>query len=144
MDGVTLHDLKQFNVPKGNVFHALKATDEGYVGFGEAYFSEIESGAIKGWKRHNRFVLNLIVPVGKIRFVIYDNRKDSDTFGQFEEYILSPDGAYKRLTVAAGLWVAFQGIDEKTSLLLDIIPEPHVQNEADSLPLDSIHYKFSL
>lgn len=144
MEGVTLHDLKQIDVSNGNIFHALKATDEGYVGFGEAYFSQIKSGAVKGWKRHNRFNMNIIVPVGKIRFVIYDDRGESNTFGQFEEYILSPNGNYKRLTIAAGLWVAFQGLDENTSILLDIIPEPHIQNEADSLTLASIHYKFSL
>ena len=144
MEGVTSHDLRQIIVSNGNIFHALKATDEGYNGFGEAYFSQIESGAVKGWKRHNRFIMNIIVPVGKIRFVIYDGREGSDTFGQFEEHILSPKGDYKRLTIAAGLWMAFQGLDENTSILLDIIPESHLQDEADTLPLDSIFYKFSL
>jgi dTDP-4-dehydrorhamnose 3,5-epimerase len=144
MEGVTLHDLREITVSKGNIFHALKATDEGYAGFGEAYFSQIESGAIKGWKKHNRFIMNIIVPVGKIKFVIFDDREGSDTFGQFEEHILAPRGKYKRLTIAAGLWVAFQGLDMDTSILLDIIPEPHTQNEADSLPLTLIHYNFSL
>ncbi len=144
MEGVLVHDLAQIVVSKGNVFHALKATDEGYVGFGEAYFSQIESGAVKGWKRHNRFTLNIIVPVGSIRFVIYDDRKESNTYGQFIEYILSPNGNYKRLTIAAGLWVAFQGLDGNTSILLDIIPELHIQNEADSLPLSSIQFEFDL
>jgi dTDP-4-dehydrorhamnose 3,5-epimerase len=144
MKGVISYDLKQINVLKGGVWHALKATDEGYVGFGEAYFSQIQSGAVKGWKRHNRFVLNIIVPVGKIKFVIFDDRAGSATFGKFEEHILSPDGNYKRLTIAAGLWVAFQGLDTNTSILLDIIPEVHIPNEADSLPLEAINYKFHL
>mgnify|MGYP000895414410 CR=1 FL=1 len=144
MKGVYVHDLAQIVVSKGNVFHALKETDEGYVGFGEAYFSQIESGAVKGWKRHNRFTLNIVVPVGRIRFVIYDDRKESNTYGQFMEHVLSPNGDYKRLTVAPGLWVAFQGLDRNTSILLDIIPEPHNQNEADSLPLSSINFKFDL
>lgn len=144
MKGVLLHDLAQIVVSNGNVFHALKATDDGYVGFGEAYFSQIDSGAVKGWKRHNRFTLNIIVPVGRIRFVIHDDRLESNTRGQFVEHVLSPNGNYKRLTIAAGLWVAFQGLDRNTSILLDIIPEPHNQNEADILPLSAIQYKFEL
>ena len=52
MEGVTVHPLKHIVVPKGDIYHALKSTDEGYVGFGEAYFSQIEHGAAKGWKRH--------------------------------------------------------------------------------------------
>ena len=42
MEGVTVHPLKHIVVPKGDIYHALKSTDEGYVGFGEAYFSQIE------------------------------------------------------------------------------------------------------
>ena len=45
MEGVTVHPLKHIVVPKGDIYHALKSTDEGYVGFGEAYFSQIEHGA---------------------------------------------------------------------------------------------------
>ena len=144
MKGVLLHDLAQIVVSKGNVFHALKATDDGYVGFGEAYFSQIESGAVKGWKRHNRFTLNIIVPVGRVRFVIYDDRIESNTYGQFVEHVLSPNGNYKRLTIAPGLWVAFQGLHSYTSILLDIIPEPHIQNESDTLTLSAIQFKFEL
>ena len=66
MEGVTVHPLKHIVVPKGDIYHALKSTDEGYVGFGEAYFSQIEHGAAKGWKRHNRMTLNLVVPVGAV------------------------------------------------------------------------------
>jgi hypothetical protein len=54
MEGVTLHPLKHITVPKGDIYHAMKSTDEGYCGFGEAYFSQIEQGQAKGWKRHNR------------------------------------------------------------------------------------------
>ena len=46
MEGVTVHPLKHIVVPKGDIYHALKSTDEGYVGFGEAYFSQIDHGAV--------------------------------------------------------------------------------------------------
>lgn len=140
--GVSLHPLKHIMVPKGDIYHAMKSIDEGYTGFGEAYFSQIESGEIKGWKRHNRMTLNLIVPVGKIKFVIYDDRKGSGTFGQFQEVTLSPEDNYQRLTLAPGLWMAFQGMDSKTSMLLDIIPEPHDPTEADRKTLEEIKYNF--
>ena len=142
--GVTIHPLKQINVPKGNIFHALKKTDEGFYGFGEAYFSQIKPGAIKGWKRHNRMVLNLIVPVGSIKFVIYDDRDDSPTKGNFQEIIVSPKTNYVRLTIEPGLWTAFAGMDKETSMLLDIIPEPHDPAEADSKDLDEIPYNFNV
>ncbi|WP_373104065.1 dTDP-4-dehydrorhamnose 3,5-epimerase [Phocaeicola plebeius] len=140
--GVSLRPLKHISVPKGDIYHALKCTDEGYAGFGEAYFSQIESGEVKGWKRHNRMTLNIIVPVGKIKFVIFDDREGSKTYGMFQEIIISPEDNYQRLTLAPGLWMAFQGMDRKTSMLMDIIPEPHDPTEADRKDLKEIAYKF--
>ena len=142
IDGVSLHPLKHITVPKGDVFHALKSTDEGYCGFGEAYFTQIESGQAKGWKRHNRMTLNLVVIAGKVRFVVYDDREFSPTRGQFEEIVLSPVDNYQRLTLEPGLWMAFYGEAEETSLLMDIIPEPHDPEEASRKALDEIPYKF--
>lgn len=140
--GVSLHPLKHISVPKGDIYHALKSTDEGYTGFGEAYFSQIESGEVKGWKRHNRMTLNIIVPVGKIRFVIFDDREGSETYGKFQEVTLSPEDNYQRLTLAPGLWMAFQGMDNNTSMLMDIIPEPHDPTEASRKNLEEINFKF--
>lgn len=145
IDGVVLHPLKQIKGSKGDVWHAFKVTDEGYVGFGEAYLSQIKSHEIKGWKRHNKYVLNLVVIVGKIKFVLYDDRDNSPTKGQFEEVILSPNSNYQRLTIAPGIWMAFEGIDVcQTSMLIDFIPELHIDNECDSRNLDEIKYEFVL
>ena len=127
MEGVTVHPLKHIVVPKGDIYHALKSTDE---------------GAAKGWKRHNRMTLNLVVPVGAVKFVIYDDREGSPTRGQFEEITLSPESCYQRLTVAPGLWMAFYGEGEGISMLMDIIPEPHDPSEASRMELEAIDYKF--
>ena len=79
MEGVILTPLKQIQHSKGNIFHGMKSGDIGYSGFGEAYFSTVESNAIKGWKLHREMVLNLVVPKGAIRFVIFDERPGSPT-----------------------------------------------------------------
>lgn len=126
MDGVKVTPLKRIATGKGDVLHAMKATDEGYCGFGEVYFSEVYCGQRKGWKRHNRMTLNLVVVKGAIRFIIVNDK----TYER-EEVVLSPDGNYARLTVAPGLWMAFEGVAEGVSLLMDLIPEPHDPEESD-------------
>lgn len=140
VEGVILHPLRRIPHPKGDILHALKCTDEGYAGFGEAYFTQIHPGEVKGWKRHNRMTLNLVVVMGQVKFVIYDDRDKSPTYGEFTEITLSPDDNYLRLTVAPGLWMAFAGVGTQTSMLMDIIPEPHDDSEGDRLPLESISY----
>lgn len=144
IEGVSLHPLKQISVPKGDLWHAFKVTDEGFVGFGEAYFTQIKPHEVKGWKRHNRYVLNLVVVSGTIKFIIYDDREESITNGQFQEITLTPNGNYQRLTIAPGLWMAFAGADEDTSMLMDFIPEVHDPSEGDRKELAEIPYNFNV
>ena len=87
-------------------------------------------------------ILNLVVPFGCIRFVLFDDRKENPTFRQLQVIELSLAN-YQRLTVPPGIWMAFQGIGEKENLLLNIASITHNPDEADNLPLvnDVIPYK---
>ena len=89
IEGVLLTPLKKIPHPKGDIFHAMKKSDPGYVGFGEIYFSTIKSDKIKGWNRHKRMTMNLVVPVGKVAFIIYDDRQKSSSKGNFIKIELS-------------------------------------------------------
>ena len=133
MDGVILTAVKQIHNPKGDVFHAMKKSDDGFDGFGEAYFSTICKDDIKGWKKHTKMTLNLVVPVGEIEFVIYDENKK-----EFFRINLSHNN-YKRLTIKSGLWMAFRGIGEN-NVLLNIASIEHDPNEAENMELKSIKY----
>jgi dTDP-4-dehydrorhamnose 3,5-epimerase len=135
-----LTPLRRIANPKGDVLHVLKYSAPGFAGFGEAYFSTILPGEIKGWKRHRRVTLNLVVPVGSIRFVIHDDRTASPTRGRFGDMTLGPDN-YARLTVSPGLWVAFAGRDTRESLLLNISDQEHDPAEAENADLQT--FKFS-
>lgn len=138
IDGVVLTSLKKIQHPLGDVFHAMKASEYTFEKFGEAYFSTVNYQAIKGWKKHTEMVLNLVVPVGEIRFVIYDDREGL-TKGHFFDVTLSQDN-YQRLTVAPGLWLAFQGVGSNLNLLLNIASLEHNPTEAISITLDKISY----
>lgn len=137
IEGVLVTSLKQIKHPKGDVFHALKCTEESFKGFGEAYFSSILEGNIKAWKCHSSMTLNLVCIVGKIHFVLYDGRKESTTYGQFEELTLSPDleDNYVRLTVPPKVWMAFVGVGEKKSILLNVADIPHDPTEQVNIPI---------
>jgi dTDP-4-dehydrorhamnose 3,5-epimerase len=115
--------------------HAFRSTDEGFVAFGEAYFSKVKKGEVKGWRRHHRMTLNLAVPVGKIRFLLHDERLDSPSFGTMEVVTLSIEN-YQRLTVPPGIWLAFEGLEEGLNLLLNIADLPHDPIESDTKPFD--------
>lgn len=139
MDGITLQPLKQISNSKGDIFHALKKSDQSFCEFGEAYFTNIYFGQIKGWKKHTEMVLNLVVPIGDIEFTIYDDREKSTTKGQFFNVTLS-QGNYQRLTVEPGLWMAFKGQSKDMNLLLNIANIEHDPNESENRDLEAISY----
>ena len=141
IDGVIVTPLKIFTLEKGDVFHGIKASDNGYFGFGEAYFSTVKRDEIKGWKKHKEMVLNLIVPIGSVRFILYDDRKNQ--INQFQEIVLSFTGEYARLTVPPMVWVAFQGLDHQSSLVLNIASIEHSPEEIERKELDEIKFNWS-
>ena len=143
INGVITSPLAIISTKGGDVLHAMKANDQGYSGFGEAYFSTIEPKAIKGWKRHTQMVLNLVVPIGSVRFILYDDRENQDNINQFQEVILSIADDYARLTVPPMIWVGFQGLGRQTSLVLNIANIEHSPEEVERKDLSEIKFNWS-
>jgi dTDP-4-dehydrorhamnose 3,5-epimerase len=137
---VLITKLDVIDTPGGNVMHAMKESSAGYAGFGEAYFSQVEKGAIKAWKCHQKMTLNLVVPVGEIRFVLFDDREVSNT--QFQEVIISKDN-YCRLTVPPMIWMGFQGLSGDGSMLLNIANLEHNPNEVDKRNIEQIKFNWN-
>jgi dTDP-4-dehydrorhamnose 3,5-epimerase len=134
MDGVTLTPLKQITHPKGDIFHAMKASDDGFFGFGEAYFSTVNQGEVKGWKKHTEMTLNLVVATGEVEFIVHDNNS-------FYSVRLSKNN-YQRLTVGPGLWLAFKGLSVE-NMLLNLASIEHNPSESESVDLCAFNYDWN-
>lgn len=96
-------------------------------------------GYIKAWKRHRKMTLNLVVPTGEIKFVLFDDRLDSTTCGQFFSIHLSRNN-YQRLTVPPLVWMGVQGVSEDLNMLLNIASIPHDPEEVDQCDFQEIKY----
>jgi dTDP-4-dehydrorhamnose 3,5-epimerase len=143
IEGVIVTPQKIIEVVGGDVFHAMKSDDPGYRGFGEAYFSTIEYGFIKAWKRHSVMTLNLVVPVGAVQFVIYDDRLGKTNSEVFQDVILSKEN-YCRLTVPPMVWLGFQGLDKDTSVVLNMASIRHDPNESERKAVEEIKFDWRL
>lgn len=143
INGVKITPLSIIDTKGGDVLHAMKRSSQGYTGFGEAYFSTIEPKAIKGWKRHKQMVLNLVVPVGAVRFILFDDREIQDNINQFQDLTLSRADCYARLTIPPMIWVGFQGLGRQTSLVLNIANIEHLPEEVERKDLTEIKFNWS-
>ena len=139
MNGVEITKLDMMQTPGGDVMHGLKSIDSSFVGFGEAYFSIIDHQSIKGWKRHKRMTLYLIVPTGSVKFVIHDDRIESSSYGEFKVVELSRDN-YNRLTISPMLWLGFQGIGKEENIVLNVASIPHDPEEVDKKDVEEFNF----
>ncbi len=125
---VKVTTLKRIFHPKGDVYHALKASEPSFTEFGEAYFTTVHKKDVKGWKKHTKMTMNLLVPMGDVSFFIHNEQENSTQVFRVNE------GNYVRLTVPPGYWVAFKGHADK-NLILNVASLEHDPEEAINVPL---------
>jgi len=133
--------LKRIQGTKGTVLHGLKQSAPGFDGFGEAYFSTVNQGSIKGWRKHKQMLLNIMVPSGSIRFVLRDDRNSQNPKNSFREFVLGTNH-YSRLTIPPGIWMAFQGLEPGLNMLLNIASIEHDPQEGLTVDLSQIPYSW--
>ena len=141
LNNIKITPLDRVEILGGDVLHAMKSSDFGYAGFGEAYFSCINYGSIKAWKRHRRMVMNLVVPVGRVKFVFHiPENQVSNSFHVLE---IGKDN-YSRITVPPGIWFGFQGLEKSQSLVLNISDITHDPSEVERKTINEIVYDWNL
>jgi dTDP-4-dehydrorhamnose 3,5-epimerase len=140
MSNILVTHLLKIPNKDGDIYHGISRIEDGYVGFGEAYFSSILPGAIKAWKRHIRMTMNLIVPIGRVKFVFFNPTKvGKDKFDVIE----IGEKNYSRITVPPMIWFGFQGLDPSSSLVLNIANIQHDPNEVERKGQLEFDYKWS-
>jgi dTDP-4-dehydrorhamnose 3,5-epimerase len=143
IEGVLLKDLKIINDPRGNICHMIRCDDEMFNKFGEVYFSWVNPGYVKGWKKHLRQTQFFVVPVGNIKIVIYDDRLESSTFKEIMEIQFGVE-AYRLLKVPPQVWYAFAPLYNEPAMIANCTDIPHEPDESVRKDLGSadIPYKW--
>src|SRR5438477_537823 len=110
--GVRVTPLRQFTDERGKIMHMLRCDASHFERFGEIYFSCIWPNVIKGWHLHKMMTLNYAVPIGHIKFVLFDERSESPSCGQVQELFLG-ESNYCLVTVPPGVWNGFKCIGDR-------------------------------
>ena len=127
-------NLKKFHSVEGDVLHALKSNEKEFKGFEEAYFSTINPNKIKGWKKHLKMTMNLIVPIGSVRFAFYDEKKN------FLNNLVIGQENYLRITVPPNIWFGFKCLSPHKSYILNISNQLHDPKEVERKPLSFLNF----
>ena len=127
--GLRIIPLKEISDQRGTVLHMLRSDSENFKKFGEIYFSEINPGYVKTWKKHLKMTQNFAVPAGKVIFKFYDDRSDSKSFGFKEKIIIGRPDNYCLIIVPPLVWYSFENIFDKESIIANCSSIPHDPTE---------------
>ena len=137
---IKITPLKILSDDRGKVMHMLKRDDKVFAKFGEIYFSTIYNDKVKGWHLHRESTLNYACVKGKVKLVLYDDRKNSPSKGSIQEIILSPN-KYFMVTIPKNIWNGFKGLDKEESIIANCLTLPH--NEKEMARIDPFSKKIN-
>jgi len=132
IDGVIIKPLRKIPDDRGTIMKMQERSDGEFKGFGEIYFSTVYPGIVKGWHLHKEAVLNYAVVKGMIKLVLYDNREQSITKGEFQEIYIG-DYNYCLVQIPPNVWNGFKGIGTDYAIIADLITVTHDQDVMERL-----------
>ena len=139
--GVKITPLKIISDHRGSVMHMMRKDNIVFDKFGEIYFSTIFEKKIKAWHLHKEATLNYACVYGKVKLVLFDERKKSKTFGRYQELFLSLQN-YSLITIPPNIWNGFIGLNKEHSIIANCLDLPHNEKEMVRLEIDDERFSY--
>ena len=141
IEGIKITPLKIIKDHRGSVIHMLRNDNEVFEKFGEIYFSTIFENKIKAWHLHKEATLNYACLFGQVKLVLFDERKTSKTFGEYQELFLSLEN-YSLITIPPNIWNGFKGLNKENSIIANCLNLPHNEKEMVRLEIDDKRFNY--
>jgi|TARA_A100001015_G_C14955384_1_gene698560 dTDP-4-dehydrorhamnose 3,5-epimerase len=141
IEGIKITPLKIIADHRGSVMHMLRNDNEVFEKFGEIYFSTIFENKVKAWHLHKEATLNYACVFGKVKLVLYDERKTSKTFGEYQELFLSLEN-YSLITIPPNIWNGFKGLHKENSIIANCLNLPHNEKEMVRQEIDDKRFNY--
>ena len=91
IEGVVTKQLTRHHDERGYFQEIIRKTDPFFDEFGQWSMSVMYTDVIKAWHCHNIQADYWFVPVGVIKAALYDDRANSSTYKEVNEFILKDD-----------------------------------------------------
>ncbi len=136
IQGVEITPLTQIQDDRGRVMHMLRSPSFDFAKLGEVYFSVVNPGFVKGWKKHKLMHQNYAVCTGQIKLVIYDDRVSSPTHGEIQEIVTGRD-QFALIHLPPLVWYSHIGLSEEPAVIANCTTMPNMDGEVVRLPVET-------
>ena len=134
--GVNVKKLKIIRDDRGRLMEILRSDDKVFKKFGQVYMTTAYPGVVKAWHWHQKQNDNFACVHGKIRLALYDARKNSPTYREVNEFILSTDDPI-RVTIPRMVYHGFKGIADCESIVINTPTLPYNHKKPDEERIDA-------
>ncbi len=132
--GVKIKDLKVIPDERGWLMEILRNDDEIFKKFGQVYLTTAYPSVVKAWHYHKIQTDNFTCIKGMMKVALYDNRKDSLTYGKINEFFIGEKNP-KLISVPPGVYHGFKAIGTDTAFFISIPDEAYNKDIPDEFRL---------
>jgi len=135
IDGVELKELRPIPDERGYLMEMLRADDPIFRKFGQVYLSVVYPGVVKGWHYHKIQTDYFVIVKGMVKVVLYDNRPDSPTRGEVNEFFLGEQNPLL-ITIPPGVLHGMKAVGAEPGFLVNCPTEPYDYASPDEYRVD--------
>ena len=135
IEGVRMKKLMVIPDQRGRLMEMYRADEEMFAGFGQVYLTTTLPGVVKAWHLHKLQTDNVVCVAGMIRLGLYDDRKDSPTFGLTNQFFL---GVHQPLLVQIPplIYHGWKCVSLEEALIINTVTKPYNSEQPDEYRLD--------
>ena len=100
----------------------LRADDDIFIKFGQCYMTTTYPGVVKAWHFHKIQTDNFVAITGMFKVALYDDREDSPTHGEVNEFFLG-DFNPTLLQIPPGVYHGWKCISEHEGIVVNVSTE---------------------
>ena len=133
IEGVEIKKLRIIPDKRGFLMEILRSDDPLFQKFGQVYLTSAKYGVAKAWHYHKFQDDYFVCLLGKILVVLYDQRKNSSTYREVNEFEMS-DPKFKDsylLKIPKGVVHGFTPLEPPEARLLNIPTELYNYQKPD-------------
>jgi dTDP-4-dehydrorhamnose 3,5-epimerase len=130
IDGVAVRRARVLPDERGRLGEIFRADDPWFEKFGQVYFTTTYPGVVKAWHYHKKQTDHFYVIKGTLKIALYDERKDSPTYGTVNELYLG-EHCPGLVRIPPGVQHGWMCIGQNEAYIVNIVSEPYNYKEPD-------------
>jgi dTDP-4-dehydrorhamnose 3,5-epimerase len=135
IEGVKVKKLKVIPDERGRLMEMLRCDDDFFAKFGQAYMTAAYPGVVKGWHYHKIQADNMTIIKGMMKIVLYDDRSNSKTYKEINEFFVGEHNP-ALIHIPAGILHGFKCISEVEAICINVPTEPYNYEKPDEYRVD--------